>query len=306
MNALDNTPILIDLDNPPSIPENLDKIEDTIAGTKIDDPHVYSKIGVLKFAQEKPKSLPYFEKAMELAKEISNPQAIAECLLNLALFYLTPGTLDFSLEYSKSALNIFIDLGDRHYEALVYQILGEIYIDIEFDDDDLDIALQYYDQAKQLHETLGDINGLAKDLHGIGQVYHQKYNLELAREYLQKAKLIYRDINNKSGEASCILAISFTYYRKDNEERCLKAYTDARKLYQEANDLYGEANCLCHLAIYLSNDPPAALLKYQEAYNIYEEIGALGDKNSISYNMKLIQRKIGDLKKANKNHSCTE
>ena len=189
MEALEKIPFTIDRDNLPSIPENLDQIEDSIAQTEIDNPHVYLKIGVLKSAQEEnSKALTYFKKALELAEGTGNPQMIAECLLNLAIFYLVPGAADISLEYSKLALEKFIGLADRKNEALVYRIIGEIYTVIDLSDNDLDVALQYFDQASQLHETLDDRNALAKDLYEIGQVYRNTWDVIPAREYLQKAK----------------------------------------------------------------------------------------------------------------------
>ncbi|MCP2731784.1 tetratricopeptide repeat protein, partial [Symplocastrum sp. BBK-W-15] len=86
------------------------------------------------------------------------------------------------------------DLGNAYYSLGQYQL-----------------AIEYYQQSKEIFEEIGDRSGIAKSLMGLGNAYYSLGQYQLAIEYYQQSKEIKEEIGERSGIANSLNNLGSAY-----------------------------------------------------------------------------------------------
>ncbi len=142
-------------------------------------------------------------------------------------------------------------------------------------------ALEYYEQSLKIHEEIGDKNGIASSLNGIGVIYNSQGNYPHAMEYYDMSLKLREEVGDKKGIAASLNNIGNIYGSQGNYPRALEYLKKSLKIKEEIGDKNGISATLNNIGnIYHSQGNYIRALEYHEkSLKIKEEIG---DKKGIA------------------------
>lgn len=108
------------------------------------------------------KAIEYYEKSLEIAKDLGDRAGESTCYTNLGIAYGSLGDYEKAIEYNEKSLAINKDIGDIDSERQVNFNLGRIYDESE----KLELAYEYYNNSIELSEMMG--GRLVEEEHKIG------------------------------------------------------------------------------------------------------------------------------------------
>jgi tetratricopeptide (TPR) repeat protein len=173
-----------------------------------------SNIGFI-YSQQKEyeKAMEYHRKSLDLRLEINDKRGIAESYTNIGYIYNEAAdtalrrdiALEKALEYYNKSLTLQQEIGDKYGESIslnnigsVYYSIGDFFLrkgNVQEKNKNYELALDYYNQSKNLREKMNDKPGLAYSLNNIGTVYLSKENYKTAEEYCMRAYNLAKEHN---------------------------------------------------------------------------------------------------------------
>lgn len=146
---------------------------------------VYNSIGTTFSEQgELDSAIEYFEKSLVLFRQLDDLMGISAALNNITLVLPNDSS---NLEKKKSllfeAVRINQQIGQKYWEAINYQNLGNIYLKCQM----LDSAFYYLTKCKEQLETLKSMSYLADNLIIFSDYYIQLGDYDKALEYVNEA-----------------------------------------------------------------------------------------------------------------------
>jgi tetratricopeptide (TPR) repeat protein len=145
-------------------------------------------------------------------------------------------------------------------------------------------ALNFFQQALEIHRGIDDKEGETIALDNIGNVYRIQGKLTEALNFFQQALDICRKIGYKKGKANALDNIGIVYGIQNKLTEALNFFQQALDIYLEIGAKEGEASALDNIGIiYRQQDNlDEALQHYQQALDIYRKIG---DKKGEAYTL---------------------
>jgi tetratricopeptide (TPR) repeat protein len=183
------------------------------------------------------KSLDELKRSIELKEELlSSLSAEAEIsgylLSALGILYGQIGSYKKSLEYTKRALTVAQEIGDRRGEGVYLGNLGSAYHDLG----EVEKAIKYYEKALEIAREIGDRRGEGNHLGNLGIAYGDLGEVEKAIEYYEKALEIAREIGDRRGEGARLNNLGVAFEDMENYDLALACYLLARKIRGEIRD----------------------------------------------------------------------
>ena len=182
--------------------------------------------------------------------------------------------------------------GYNEYSADAMDIIGRAYESMGV----LSEAVNYYEKAYKLYETVGNSQKSARSLYEIAGVKWTEGEYELAKEYHHRSLAIANEIGDLDRMTSCLNGLAYCFYNQGQFVEAVDHVKQSLRLSDEMNDDYGTAWGLNAIgSIYSSQgDEEKALEYYLKGLEINERIG---DKSSIAYSLRNIGNfyyKLGD------------
>lgn len=165
-------------------------------------------------------SILYATKALSLAKKINYTNGIAESyrIIGIGKSYLDQN--EQAIENYLNALNYFKQSRNKEGEAKVYNNIGNLYMDVDFDK-----SLEYLDQSLKLATEL-KLDPLLASLYGnIGNIYQRKKNYNQALASYEKSVTLFKKLNIPTGITQALQNMGVAYFkinRIDKAEDYLK------------------------------------------------------------------------------------
>ncbi|PMB00110.1 hypothetical protein CEN50_04465 [Fischerella thermalis CCMEE 5268] len=126
------------------------------AGTLVNIGTVYRNIyNSQKNLNDNQKALEYYKQALPIWRKFQYPSEEGQTHFHLASTYLNLGNNLASLNHYKRALSFFTAEKDKKMRALILQSIGQVYHIYR----DLKQASNYYNQALQIQQQIGDYSG---------------------------------------------------------------------------------------------------------------------------------------------------
>lgn len=138
-------------------------------------------------------ALVYFNKSLEIERELGRKQNQATRLGNISSAYIKLGELDKALESAKQGLELDLEIGRKDKIAIRYNQLGNVYLFMKKPNEALDCqnnAFEYFKKA-------GSNYGMAITSHAIGDIYDQMYDYPSCKHYYLQALEYAQKINNR-------------------------------------------------------------------------------------------------------------
>jgi len=156
-----------------------------------------------------PHALEYSFKALRIDEELGNKKGIAYDYGNIGTLYDELGDHSNALKYYFKSLKLSEELGDKNIRANNLSNIGLVYAmrgghskaHPRVRDSLYDRALEYYFNALEINEELGNTNGIALNLGNIGGVYQFQDEFPKALEFYVKALKMNEEMGIKIGIA---------------------------------------------------------------------------------------------------------
>lgn len=165
-------------------------------------------------------------KALELAKKLDYPNGIAEAYRVKGIGEYYSSKYEDAIEDYLNAISTFQSLHNVIGEARVYNNLGNLYQEIDYDK-----ALNYFNKAKAIIESLkAPDKSLKASLYlNMGNVYYRKKSFYLALSYYSKSNELFQKLNNPVLLVQCLQNLGVINYN-------LKNYDTAKVQLTQANE----------------------------------------------------------------------
>ncbi len=138
--------------------------------------------------------------------------------------------------------------------------------DIAYSQDDYAEARKLYQEALAIDEELGEKNGIARNLHALGEIASSQDDYAEACKLFQQSRAIDEELGQKGGIAGNLYALGNVASSQDD-------YAEARKLYQEGLTISEELGEKDKIAsnLYALGNIAYSQDDYTEARKLYQE-----------------------------------
>ncbi len=166
--------------------------------------------------------------------------------------------------------------------------------------DELDQALDCFQQSLMINEVLGNKQDITKILNGTGQIYTRKGELDHALDCFQRSLKISEELANEERMARSFVNIGVIYKLQGDLDKALDNYSQALTINEKLGDKRGNTIILVNMGdLYKDKGELDRALEFlQQSLEISE---VLGNKLFIAYsvtNMGVIYHQKDELKKA--------
>jgi len=163
------------------------------------------------------------KRALALANKLSYKNGMAEAYRNMGIGWSYQYEPVKAFDSYLNALTYFQECGNKSGTAKVYNNIGNLYRD-----NDYDTALKYFKMALPIAVKLKD-DGLIASLYlNMGNVYLRKKEFYVALSFFEKSRVMFNKQKDSSNLISALQNIGVTYFS-------LKQFDKARKLLMAAN-----------------------------------------------------------------------
>lgn len=202
---------------------------------------------------------------------------------------------DSSLRYSKIALTISRELGDKKTEAYSLSDVGSYYKHTE----QYKKAYSYFTESLRIRKTIGDSKDIASGHNQLGLLFKQQEKFDSASVHFQKGiQILPRD--QKSLKASLMDGLGMSYIHTGKFQKAIFYITQSLKIAEHLDDSLSIGQSHQNLGIIYERQgtPRLALVEFKTAERIYS---ALKNENGILesiINQATIYQQLGKISKA--------
>jgi len=203
-------------------------------------------------------------------------------ILNYLAFYNYRNDPPQALVYVAAAGELADEIQSVKGKARNVYIKGIIYMEQA----NFNVAINNFEEAIQLYNSLGDLNGIAKCKNGLGVLNYYKGNLNLALKYYEESLALKKQLGIKTIHGS-LYNIGNIYLDMGDYQKALINFDKALSVHKKNNDAHGILNCLNSVAgvYYQQGNYPLSLEYYNEslqvAKNAKDSIGIFQSLNNL-------------------------
>jgi tetratricopeptide (TPR) repeat protein len=188
------------------------------------DPRLLERLGMAYYSISAfDEATANLKEALAIARDKRNIKQEALIRGHLGVVYWKRGEKEKSLDYSRTALDLFLRLGDTVAQARITANMGNVYYYLSKYDE----ALDAYKKALDVANEIGDVNFTARMLTNSGSVYAVMGEYEQSLAYYEQALKVAETTMNKKWEAIIINNIGDIY-------ATIGKYKEALSFFQEA------------------------------------------------------------------------
>jgi tetratricopeptide (TPR) repeat protein len=240
------------------------------------------------------KALGFTREALNLAIEIGDKKGIAASYNNLGVAYRNQGALDNALNYYQEALKLYEELDNKEGIATLKNNISNIFAMKK----DYGQAMRYLEESYENFVALKDKEKIVGSLNNLG-------NLNLDLQLFEKALKNYSEAYQLSVQSGFKFAdpvnnIGNIYFRQGNYQRAIENYLRALEIEKENNNRLGILNTMTNIGIaYAKAGQPNTAKRYlAEAEALCKELEAYSYMPPIlKYNAEILYRQ-GNSKEA--------
>jgi len=211
-----------------------------------------------------PKALDYYIQSLEASEQIGTANALS----NIGVIYLSQGNYLKSLEYNKRSLKVNEQLGDQTDVANALGNIGDIYLS----QGDYPKALDYYTQSQRIFKQIGHQIGIAGSFRHIGIIHDRQGDHLKALDYHMQSLEINEQMSNQFGIAESSSDIGRIYYMQGDYLKALEYCQTGYELSLSIGSLEKQKDgCSCLYDTYKAMGNGNKALKYLELLTVIED-----------------------------------
>ena len=231
-----------------------------------------------QYEHNKPDSaLVYYDRALDLSKEIKSQTLIAKCSRYIGIIYYYQGFYTKAIAYHIKSLNTYKKIGDKKGVSGSYNNIGVVY---EYQGA-YTKAISYYLKSLKISEEIGDKKVIHSAYNNIGGLHSNLGAYDKALSYFFKSLKISNESGNKKGMADSYNNIGSVYWHQGREDESIQHYLKSLKIKEEIGDKRGLFSSYQNLGVsyYTKGSYDKTISYYLKSLNIAEEID---DKHGIA------------------------
>ena len=140
------------------------------------------------YRQEQQLAIEYYQKAIDLQKELNLELDLVASLNSLAGIYYSLGEYQKAIEFYQQSLAITREIGDRGGEGKSYNNLGNVYYSLG----EYQKAIEFHQQSLAITREIGDRGGEASSWFNLGLTYYKLDRISEAKEAYLQARELYQ------------------------------------------------------------------------------------------------------------------
>jgi diguanylate cyclase (GGDEF)-like protein len=224
-------------------------------------------------------ALKFYTESLKISKAIGNRMRQSACLVNMGVLYDTNNDYKSSLANYNQAYKIYEKLGARMYMAMVLNNTGSVYKNMS----DYDNALKVFQQAYDMNKEAGNRHTEAIIINNIASVKRIHGDYATAVDLSQQAVNIMKDCGDLSYEMSFLMMLGEIYHEHGNFSKAMMFYESAMKISRKRQDRETQAQILIAMGNVLKDQT-----KFEEAGNCYKKAKALLHDDHTDTSIKLL------------------
>ncbi len=240
------------------------------------------------------KAIGYTREALNLATEIGDRRGMAAAYNNLGVAYRNQGALDKALQYYIKALRLFEELGNKEGIAGTKSNIATIYSIKK----DYGQALKYFNEAHAIFVELNDKAKIIASMNNLGNLNSDMQLFERAMKYYSEAW----QLSVQSGKpfADPVTNMGNVYFRQGNYQRAIENYLKALDIERQNNNRLGMLAVISNIGIaYTKAGQPRAAQPYlDEAIRLAKTLQSYTALPELLKSQALNYYKTGNLKDA--------
>ncbi|GCC53525.1 hypothetical protein SanaruYs_37700 [Chryseotalea sanaruensis] len=215
-------------------------------------------------------ALGYTREALNLATEIGDKKGMAASYNNLGVSYRQQGAIDKALEYYINSLKIYEELDNKEGIATLKNNIANIYSIKK----DFGLAVSYLEQSYALFTQLQDKKKIVGSMNNLGNLNSDLQLFEKAMRYYSEAYQLSQQEGMKFADP--LTNLGNIYFKQGNYQRAVEFYNKALDIEKENNNKLGMLSILTNIgATYTKAQMPKPALEYlKEAEKLAEELQA--------------------------------
>jgi tetratricopeptide (TPR) repeat protein len=252
------------------------------------------------------RALAMYKQALDIWQETGNSR-LASAYNNVGAVYYRFGDTQAALENYTTALalhrrmktaagNEANAVGSAGGEANTLNNIGMTYADMG----DTERALEYFDQALAIYQSLGQKRGQADALDNLGYANYLLNSYDAALARYEQALALYQQVGDKQCESYVLTHIGMLHAARGDAPKALAHYEQARKIQQDGGMKLGLAITLDKIANVQASagDAARAADTFREALALWADVGAERGRAASLYGLARVESARGDLASA--------
>lgn len=237
----------------------------------------------------------YYEKSLELSREINYKENIAQVLTNLGRAANNQGNILKALSCYDEALKLYVQLNNKSQEAFLVNIIADLYKD----QNDYLRAIEYYKKSLAINQQIKDELGIAYSLNGIGSIYESQKKNDEALTCFNKALLLYQKSGNMQGIAATLNDIGYIY-RQTDARRSIPYFMQCLTILEKINYKQSIPSVLQNIGVSytLLNLNDSAIFYFSKSLKMSQELGYPDIISRAANSLYTIYKKQGSTDKA--------
>lgn len=216
------------------------------------------------------KAIGYTREALNLATEIGDKKGMAAAYNNLGVAYRNQGALDKSLEYYFTSLKGYEELDNKEGIATTKNNIANLYSMKR----DYGQAMKYLEDSYNLFVQLNDRPRIIGSLNNLGNLYSDLQLFEKARRYFSEAFQLSEQLGQPFSDPMDNLGS--IYFKQGNYQRAVEHYLRAFEIERNNGDRLAMLNTITNIGIAYTkaNQPKVAIEYLNQARALCEELQA--------------------------------
>ncbi|MCX7636994.1 MAG: tetratricopeptide repeat protein, partial [Cyclobacteriaceae bacterium] len=240
------------------------------------------------------KAIGYTREALNLATEIGDKRGMAAAYNNLGVAYRNQGALDKALQYYITALHHYEELGNKEGIAGTKSNIATLYSMKK----DYGQALKYFDEAHAAFVELNDKPKIIASMNNLGNLNNDMQLYEKAMKYFSEAWQLSLQMGKPFADP--LINIGNVYFKQGNYQRAIENYMKALEIERQSNNRLSQLNIFTNIGIaYTKAGQPKAAQPYlEEAEKLARELHAYTGMPELLRSKAINMYRLGNLKSA--------
>lgn len=197
----------------------------------------------LNFQGDFERALTYYDRSLQIGREIDDLQGVAVCLNNMGNIYKNQGHFAKAIDYFFESLKIREEIGDTLGIASSSGNIANVY---RTQGENLE-ALNYYLRCLSIMEDLQNKQGIAGTLNNIGLVYEELGDHDKALETHLRSLRMREEMGDQRGIADSYTNLGNLYFSDKDFENAVGSHSKSLAIREAAGDRKGVASSMYNL-----------------------------------------------------------
>lgn len=243
------------------------------------------------------------ETCIQLATQNDRSEILSKALLVLAKLKRSEGKHQEALALVDSLLESNSFTNDVLLEADARKLKANM---LSREDAHVEAELEFQ-KVLAIYRAQNDTNGVAFTYRGLSSIARNTGNFPLALDYCQQAIDLFKQTQNDEGLANVYNSMGILYKDKTDWEKSKEAYQESLKYHEKTGNKAGIANALANLGNVsgVQKNDSQSIEYFEQALVIFTSLGNKRAVATISYNISVTQKSLGQLEKALENNQLS-